>query len=571
MNTQYSRLFSLSVNVALLAAVTLLVAVLSLQASRMAYALPADTPALAPQNAGPIVVATVPVGDGPGGVGVNPTTNRVYVANYTSNSVSVIDGASHTVIATVPVSSHPWGVGVNPTTNRVYVVNGDTVSVIDGASNTVVATVPVGSSPRDIGVNPTTNRVYVTNNSSNTVSVIDGASNTVVATVPVGSSPNGVGVNPTTNRVYVTNAGSNTVSVIDGASNTVVATVPVGSSPRGIGVNPTTNRVYVSNFLGKSVSVIDGATNIVIATRSVGNWPYGVGVNPTANRIYVANYADNTVSVIDGASNTVVATVPVGWSPLGAGANPATNRAYVANEGQNTVSVIQDGAVPGPQVALTKSVSPTTARPGDRITYTIAFSNTGAVTATHVLITDTLSVNLTQASYTSSGVALTQVPNSQYAWTAPDLRQNDGGVITITGVLTKPLAAGRFTNTVTLAVSGTVKTANAPLTVQNVAPVANAGIDQSVGFSQTVTLNGSGTDDNGDALTYGWTQTGGAPVTLSSATVPKPTFIAPATADVLTFTLTITDTSALTDTDQVVVTVRKLIKVYLPIVLRAAP
>ncbi len=72
-----------------------------------------------------------------------------------------------------------------------------------------------------------------------------------------------------------------------------------------------------------------------------------------------------------------------------------------------------------------------------------------------------------------------------------------------------------------------------------------------------MTLNGSGTDDNGDTLIYGWTQTGGAAVTLSSASAPAPTFTAPSTAGVLTFTLTVTDTGSLTDTDEVVVTVEE--------------
>ena len=42
-------------------------------------------------------------GSEPEGVAVNPTTNRIYVANYDSNNVSVIDGASNTVVATVAV------------------------------------------------------------------------------------------------------------------------------------------------------------------------------------------------------------------------------------------------------------------------------------------------------------------------------------------------------------------------------------------------------------------------------------------------------------------------------------
>jgi len=88
--------------------------------------------------------------------------------------VSVIDGATNTVVATVLVGANPAGVGVNPTTNRIYVANelSGTVSVIDGATNTVVATVPVGANPEGVGVHPTTNLIYVANAGSNSVSVI---------------------------------------------------------------------------------------------------------------------------------------------------------------------------------------------------------------------------------------------------------------------------------------------------------------------------------------------------------------------------------------------------------------
>lgn len=271
--------------------------------------------------------------------------------------------------------------------------------------------------------------------------------------------------------------------------------------------------------------------------------------------------------------NGTILTSPDGviWT---ADTSGTTNTLYgVAYDGGQFVAVGNAGTIltsggGAPTLALTKAVSPASAKPGQAITYTIAFSNTGALTATNVLITDTLSANLSNASFTSSGVTLTPVGGSHYAWNVPDLTQNQGGVITITGVLTKPLLAGTLPNTVTLAVSGAVTTATADLTVQNVAPVANAGVDQTRSLSSTVTLNGSGsTDDNGDALTYGWQQTGGSPiVTLSNPTAHSPTFTAPAAATVVTFTLTVTDTSSLTSTDAVVVTGRQLW--YLPIISR---
>ncbi|MEA3309715.1 MAG: hypothetical protein U9Q70_09425, partial [Chloroflexota bacterium] len=237
---------------------------------------------------------------------------------------------------------------------------------------------------------------------------------------------------------------------------------------------------------------------------------------------------------------------------------------FVAVGAYGTILTSPDGK---PQLALAKTVSPSSSQPGDVITYTLSFSNTGAITATHVVITDTLSAHISNPAWDSSGVTLTQVPGSRYAWTASDLLQGQGGVITITGVLTKPLAAGSIPNTVTLAVSGTVQTANADLTVQNVAPVANAGVDQTKSISETATLDGSGTDDNGDALTYGWVQTGGMPtVTLDDPTAQQPTFTAPSAETVLTFTLTITDTGGLTDTDEVVVTVREMYTYYFPLI-----
>jgi len=210
----------------------------------------------------------------------------------------------------------------------------------------------------------------------------------------------------------------------------------------------------------------------------------------------------------------------------------------------------------GGEVSVVKLVSSNTAYPGQAITYTLRFSNTGVDTVTGVVITDIVPISVTGTSVISSGVVLTQTPGSRYVWAAPDLAQNQGGVITITGALTKPLAAGIFTNTVTLAVSGTVKTAAIPLMVQNVAPIADAGVDQSKSVHQTVALDGSkSADDNGDTLTYGWTQTGGTSVILSNPTSPSPTFTAPSSPTVLTFTLTVTDTGNLTGTDAVVITV----------------
>lgn len=119
------------------------------------------------------------------------TAERAYIANSASDNVSVIDISSNTVIATVPVGQSPYGVAVNPTGTRVYITNigSNSVSVIDTATNTVKASITVGAGPRGVAVNPAGTRVYVANTYADSVSVIDTATNTVIATVTVGRGP----------------------------------------------------------------------------------------------------------------------------------------------------------------------------------------------------------------------------------------------------------------------------------------------------------------------------------------------------------------------------------------------
>ena len=69
------------------------------------------------------VTKTIGAGTGPYAVAVNPVTNKIYVANYSSNTVTVIDGATNSTTATVGVGVSPLAVAVNPVTNKIYVAN----------------------------------------------------------------------------------------------------------------------------------------------------------------------------------------------------------------------------------------------------------------------------------------------------------------------------------------------------------------------------------------------------------------------------------------------------------------
>ena len=90
-------------------------------------------------------------------------------------------------------------------------------------------------------------------------------------------------------------------------------------------------------------------------------------------------------------------------------------------------------------------------------------------------------------------------------------------------------------------------------------PVANAGDEQTVDEQTVVFLSGTGTDtEDGDNVTYAWTQIEGPAVILTGADTATPSFIGPAVAasTTLTFSLTVIDTEGAESTaDEVMVTV----------------
>jgi hypothetical protein len=92
--------------------------------------------------------------------------------------------------------------------------------------------------------------------------------------------------------------------------------------------------------------------------------------------------------------------------------------------------------------------------------------------------------------------------------------------------------------------------------VANVAPVANAGQDQTITFpTNSVTLNGSGVDADGSIASYYWTKiSGNTGEVISNRNIANPT-VSNLGAGTYTFRLRVTDNSGVSVTDDVIIIV----------------
>ena len=110
-----------------------------------------------------LLLSTTAVGSADSFASVNVVTGNVYVTDaVTGPSTIAVLNSSGTLTTTVPVGDTPYGLDIDPLTNRIYVSSTalNTITVVDGKTNT--ATASVSNVPSAfVAVNLVTSKVYV--------------------------------------------------------------------------------------------------------------------------------------------------------------------------------------------------------------------------------------------------------------------------------------------------------------------------------------------------------------------------------------------------------------------------
>jgi YVTN family beta-propeller protein len=235
--------------------------------------------------------------------------NRLYIANYDSNNVSVVDLNQSKVIAEIPVGKGPTSLAVTPDLDYVYVSNflAGTVSVISTAQNAVTMTIPIPSgwgqaTPFGLAITPDGSKIFVANPADGTVRVISTDSNRVTSTITgaydwalryVAMSPDG-------QFAYAAGAGNGVIYMIKVDDHSIVARIPNLAGARHTVVTPDGSRLYIASESQHCIYVVDTATRARIDKIQfpIGAWTITVDVNSAGKFAMVANY-HGKVSMLD--------------------------------------------------------------------------------------------------------------------------------------------------------------------------------------------------------------------------------------------------------------------------------
>lgn len=302
----------------------------------------------------------IAVGRGPiAGMGVDPRTALLYVANHVDDSVSVLDSARRKVVMTVEGTPEPFAVAVAGGRACVSSVATpyDMVSVIEsgGVSG---RNVPLAHSVRDIALSPSGQYVYAARNGRTgaDVAIVDTANGRVTKVNPKarpGAAAEAVAVSPEGRRVFLGTADDvgGQLIAIDTVTRRVVGGLGLPWPLRDVVVSPDGTTVFVASCdpaFGGVVDIVDARTLRVVDSVDVGGVITELVASADGTRLYVAT--GHRVSVLCTFKRAIVDDITLVAEPSCIAESADGKQLFIADY-QGTVTML---AVPSGETALSE-------------------------------------------------------------------------------------------------------------------------------------------------------------------------------------------------------------------------
>ena len=281
------------------------------------------------------VIATLRTGRVPEHLTPDWDMSRLYVSNYASPFLTVVDPRTEATISPIPAAS-PYNLYFSPDGSTAIVMAED-VSRIDFYERgtwRLLKQLPIPWAGIDHADFSAGGRYLLASTEyTGHMLKVDVVTMSIVGDVNVGGLPIDVKLSPDGSVFFVANQGRHGVSVIDPILMQEIAFIPTGYGAHGMAISRDTRSLYVSNRLAGTISVIDFATRHVTATWQVGGSPDMLQVSPDGSQLWTGNRFNNTVVVIDTTSGKVVATIKVGNRPHGLTYFPQPGRFSLGHNG----------------------------------------------------------------------------------------------------------------------------------------------------------------------------------------------------------------------------------------------
>jgi len=210
---------------------------------------------------------------------LNRAEDTVYLLGK-STEVIVVNLASGEVVAKIPFAEskirHVRGLALTPDESKLFVSDyySRTVAVIDTSTNTLMTRVPVANLPSEIKISQDGKHAYVLHQHSTIMmTIIDIDTLTVLKSIDF---PGRIAaaldfeLSLDERYVYIACFDANFLMIYDLQRDEVADVIDTGLDPFNTASTPDMSYIYITNFTTDDISVVDTTTNSIVKTIKLG-------------------------------------------------------------------------------------------------------------------------------------------------------------------------------------------------------------------------------------------------------------------------------------------------------------
>ena len=238
--------------------------------------------------------AKIPLGSVHGRIdhmAVDLKRQRLFVAELGNDSVGVVDLANRKLLQTIAGLKEPQGVGYEPSTDTLYVANaGDgSVRLFEGTEYKPKGQIELGSDADNVRVDTAANRIFI-GYGSGALAVIDPAARSKVGDIPVKAHPEGFQIDPDTSQIFVNVPDAHGIAVVDRASQKQTGKWPIPDHGANfpMALDPVRRQVLVIFRAPAELGVFSMTGGKLIATAETCGDADDLFIDAKRGRVYVS-------------------------------------------------------------------------------------------------------------------------------------------------------------------------------------------------------------------------------------------------------------------------------------------
>jgi DNA-binding beta-propeller fold protein YncE len=290
-----------------------------------------------PANSPLVLEAKIPLGRVSGRIdhlAVDVKRQRLFVAEFGNDSVGVVGLAAGKTLSTVPGLKEPQGIGYEPSTDSIFVANGGdgSVRIFRGEDLTLLSRIDLGDDADNVRIDTPRSRVLVGYGDGG-LAVIDPKNQTKVSDIRLKAHPESFQIDYSTARAFVNVPYARGIEVVDLVKSEAIGMLPTQGHRANfpMAIDREAHRVLVVFRSPARLLVLSANDSAVVSDLETCGDADDVFVDAKRHRVYVICGA-GSVDVFEERAGSYQKITEIGTAP-GARTGlfvPELNRLFVA-------------------------------------------------------------------------------------------------------------------------------------------------------------------------------------------------------------------------------------------------